>query len=156
MTTTFATLEDLEQRHPSELITLAADETTGIRDDVRIGHALDDASAEVRGILKARYTMADLTRVDDDTSALLKLFAIDIALYRIALAFSRSNERIEERYKAVIKRLQAIADGKAGLSFEGSNIDAAGNGDGGTVISPNEVIVDAPERHFTRNKMRGL
>jgi len=152
----FATLTDLESRHPSELIVLAADEQTGIRDDDRIVHALDDASAEVRTILKARYTVEDFGRLDADSLGGLKMFTIDIALYRIALAFARSNERIEDRYKAAVKRLEAIAAGRGGLSFVGGTGDGGGESDGGAVIAPNEVVIDAPERVFTRNRLRGL
>lgn len=156
MTTPFATLNDIEQRYPAELITLAANEETGIQDDDRVQRALEDASSEVRGILKARYTMADLAKIDQDSAQLLKLYTIDITLYLVALSFSRSNERIEERYERSIKRLEKMTQGKGGLSFEGGGSDSGTDTDGGSVISPNEVIIDAPERLFTRNKMRGL
>jgi len=152
----FATLPDLESRHPAELITLAADEQTGVRDDERVNRALADASAEMRIILKSRYTNDDLARLDADSLESLKVFCIDITLYRIALAFSRSNERIEERYNAAIKRLEAIAVGKGGLSFEGGSGDTGNEADGGATISPNEVIMDAPDRLFTRDRLRGM
>ena len=58
--TAYATIGDLEARYPHELTLLAADEQTGLRDDVRIGHALTDASIEIRAILNARYSPADL------------------------------------------------------------------------------------------------
>lgn len=156
MTDTFATLQDIEERHPAVLITLAADETSGIQDDDRVQRALEDASSEVRGILKARYTMADLAKIDQDSAQLLKLYTMDIALYLVALAFSRSNERIEERYDRAIKRLEKMTEGKSGLSFEGGGTDTGNETDGGSVISPNEVVLDAPERLFTRDKMGGL
>ena len=151
--TDFATLEDIETRYPRELIILAADEETGVRDDARVLAAIRDASVEVRAILRARYTTDDIARFDTDSRDALKVYTIDIALYRIALAFSRSNERIEERYKVALKRLEAIAQGKAALSFQ--------DGTGGTpgeenLTSPNEVVLDAPERLFTRERMRGL
>ena len=154
MTTAFASLADIEERHPAELITLAADEQTGLRDDVRIERAIEDAGAEIRGILKARYSGADFERLDSDSLATLKLYSIDIALYRIALAFDRSNERIEERYKMAIKRLEAISSGKGGLSFEGQT--AGANDLPATETSPNEVLIDAPDRMFTRDRMKGL
>lgn len=150
----FATLADLESRHPADLIKLAADEQTGLRDDDRIEKSLIDASAEVRTILKARYTLDDLARLDADSLDALRLYTIDIALYRIALAFSRSNERIEERYKAAVGRLEAIGAGKGGLSFEGGT--GTDDDAGGAVIAPNEVVVDAPTRVFTRERTGGL
>lgn len=156
MITPFATLQDIEERYPAELITLAADEETGIQDDTRIQRSLEDASSEVRGILKARYTMADLAQIDEDSAQLLKLYTIDIALYLVALSFARSNERIEDRYDRAIKRLEKMTDGKGGLSLQGGGQDSGTETDGGSVISPNEVIIDAPERLFTRDKMGGL
>lgn len=154
MTTVFVTLQDLETRHPAELITLAANEETGVREDDRIHRAAEDASAEIRTILKARYSSSDLARLDSESLDALKIFAIDIALYRIALAFARSNERIEERYKLATKRLEAIAAGKGGLSFEGGSV--ANDGSVSATSSPNEVLIDAPPRLFSRNRMRGL
>lgn len=150
----FATIADIEGRYPAELIVLAADETTGVRDDARVTAAIDDAGAEVRGILKARYAPQDFDHLDDDSLATLRVYTIDIALYRIALAFSRSNERIKERYDAAVERLEAIAKGKGGLSF-------IGGGDTGDTVtsgaaSPNEVLIEVPERIFTRDRLRGV
>lgn len=151
--TPFVTLADLDARHPAELITLAADEQTGVRDDVRIELAIADAGSEIRAILKARYSADELGRIDGDSRGTLKIYAIDIALYRIAISFSRSNERIEERYKTAIKRLEAIAAGKAALTFSGSeSSDETAN----ETASPNEVLIDVPERMFTRDRTRWL
>ena len=151
--TSFATLADLEARYPAELILLAADEGTGIRDDARVESAIADASAEMRAILKARYTPEEIGRFDDDSRETLKVYAMDIALYRIALTFSRSNEKIKERYDAAIKRLEAIASGKGALTVDGSG-DAAGDGIG--EVAPNEAVVDANPRVFTRDRLRGM
>lgn len=150
----YATIDDIDARHPAELILLAADENSGIVDDGRVSAALVDASAEVRAILKARYSSAELGRLDSESLDTLRFYTIDVALYRIALSFARSNERIKERYEAAIKRLEAIAAGKGGLSFEGGT-----GGDDPSLTgpaSPNEVIVDVPERMFTRDRLRGL
>lgn len=151
----YATLADIDARYPNELITLAADETTGDVDQNRVTAALADASTEVRGILKARYSTKELENLDEDSQGILLVYTIDIALYRVALSFSRSNERIKERYDMAIKRLEAIASGKGGLSFlPGSS--GASSDDDPAVTSPNEVLIDAPERVFTRDRFRGL
>tara|TARA_R110002020_G_scaffold15555_35_gene55432 strand:- start:10042 stop:10500 length:459 start_codon:yes stop_codon:yes gene_type:complete len=149
----FVTLAELHARHPAELITLAADEQTGVRDDARIEAAIADAGAEIRSILKARYSADELGRIDADSRETLRIYAIDISLYRIAISFSRSNERIEERYKTAIKRLEAIAAGKAALTFSGSE---GGDETADEAASPNEVLIEAPERMFTRERTRGL
>ncbi|MBB3461982.1 gp436 family protein [Rhizobium sp. BK377] len=148
----FATIADLESRFPNDLALVAADEQTGVRDDVRIGLGLDDATTEIRAILAARYSAADLAALDESSLAVVKVYCIDIAFYRIALAFSRSTENIKERYDQAIKRLEAIASGKGALTTTNtgagsSPADTAGD------VGQNEVIVEAPERVFTRERL---
>ncbi|EAU40162.1 hypothetical protein FP2506_11417 [Fulvimarina pelagi HTCC2506] len=149
----FVTLADLEARHPAELITLAADETTGLRDDERIEAAIGDASAQIRAILRARYSVDELSRLDADSRDTLRIDAIDIVLYRVAISFARSSDRIEKRHDEAVKRLQAIAAGKASLSFasEPGGEDAADPN-----RSANEVLMDAPSRVFDRRTTRDL
>lgn len=152
--TVYATIADLQARFPAELITLAADETTGERDDVRIGHALADSSIEIRAILAARYSPAELASLDEASLAVLRVYCSDMALYRVALSFSRSSETIKERYDQAVKRLEAIAAGKGALSTTGG---ASGGPAGGDAlpdgVGQNEVVLVAPERVFTRERL---
>ncbi len=153
--TPFVTLDEIKARHPRELMVLAADETTRQVDPVRVDAACLDASVEIRGILASRYTPEDLGRVDTEGQALLRLYAIDITLYRVALSFGRSSETIEKRYAAAVKRLQDMATGKGALTV----LPAPGSAPAGEgpvqAGSPNEVIIDAPERLFTRRRFGG-
>lgn len=155
--TTFAALADVLARYPAEATVLAADETTRLQDDSRIEAALVDATAEVRAILAARYTRDELERIDDDSRGILRLYTIDIALYRVALSFGRTNERVKERYDVAIARLQAIARGTAALTFDGPG--GGGSGSAGAeppgAVSPNEAIVIANDRVLTRERLRG-
>ncbi|MCO5083079.1 MAG: DUF1320 domain-containing protein [Rhizobiaceae bacterium] len=152
--TSYATLSDLQSRYPNELTLLAASEATGLRDDVRIGLALADASSEIRAILQARYSPADLAALDAPSLDLLKIYCMDIALYRISLSFTRSNEAIKERYDASIKRLEAIAAGKGALTATtGGNGGGSGTGPDVGSVGQNEVVVVAPERMFTRERL---
>lgn len=146
----YATIADLEARHRDQLTLVAADEQTGMRDDVRIEAGLADASTEIRAILAARYSSSELNALDDDSRAVLRVYCMDIAFYRIALAFTRSSDAIKERYDQAIKRLEAIAAGKGALTTIGGG--AAGGSDGGEV-GQNEVIVEAPARMFTRERL---
>jgi len=148
----FATIADLESRFPNDLALVAADEQTGERDDVRIGLGLDDATTEIRAILAARYSAADLAALDETSLAVVKVYCIDIAFYRIALAFSRSTENIKERYDQAIKRLEAIASGKGALSTTNSGAGGSPTDTDGDV-GQNEVIVEAPTRVFTRERL---
>ena len=150
--TAYATINDLENRYPEEIGLLAADEQTGMRVDARVEAALSDASVEIRAILQARYSPADLARLSADSLEVLKIYCMDIALYRTAIAFSRTSEIIKERYEAAIKRLEAIAAGKGALGLDGAGAGAPGEG-GPAPIGQNEVVVEAPERMFTRKRL---
>jgi phage gp36-like protein len=152
---TYATLADIQARHPRDIVLLAADEDTGVLDAGRVAGALEAADADINGILFARYTTAELARLDAASRAIVKTYAIDIALYRVALSFARSSERLEEQFDAAIARLTAIAKGAGGLTFNAGDGDDDGPGAGGASLSPNEAVVEAPERLFTRERMRG-
>lgn len=152
---TYATLADIQARHPRDIVLLAADEDTGTLDESRVAAALEAADADINGILFARYTPAELARLDAASRAIVKTYAIDIALYRVALSFARSSDRLEEQFDAAIARLTAIAKGAGGLTFT-SGGDDDGPGAGGAALSPNEAVIEAPERLFTRERMRGL
>lgn len=155
--TTFAALADVLARYPAEATVLAADETTRERDDSRIEASLVDATAEVRAILAARYTRDELERIDDDSRGILRIYTIDVALYRVALSFGRSSERVKERYDVAIARLNAIGKGTAALTFDGPGGRGTGSGGGQPAgsVSPNEAIVIANERVMTRDRLRG-
>lgn len=152
--TPYATRLDVQERHPREIAVLAADETTRQVDWARVDASLVDVSAEIRGILAARYSPSELGRLDADSLALLKLFAVDMSLYRVALSFGRQTPATKERYDLAVARLEAIASGKGGLGIEpGPGNPGPGDGDGSGEASPNEVILDAPERMFTRDRL---
>ncbi len=147
----YATITDLADRFPNELTLIAADEQTGVRDDSRIEKGLLDASIEVRAILAARYASAELAALDADSLDVLRLYTMDIAFHRIALAFSRSSENIKERYDQALKRLEAIAAGKGALTTTLSGTGSSQNDAGD--VGQNEVILEAPERMFTRERL---
>ena len=156
---TFATLQDLETRYPRELLTLAADETTGIRDDARILAVLDDVSVEIRSILLKRYRRAELENLDDDARSTLRVYAMDMALYRVALSFSRSSERLKEGYDNAVKALRALTGGDGALGTTIAADAAAGAAvteDGAAVADNGRVLLEADERLFSRARLRGL
>ncbi|MBX3506839.1 MAG: DUF1320 family protein [Parvibaculum sp.] len=153
----FATIAEIEARHPRELLVLAANETTRQLDAERVNAALVDVSTEIRAILAARYSAAELDALDEESLGVLKLYAIDMALYRVALSFARQTDTVRERYTIAVKRLEAIASGKGGLSFAGSVGVGGGVSPGEPAsINPNEVVLVAPERVMTRARFRGL
>lgn len=150
MSDPFATTADVQARYPSEAALLCADETTRLPDWDRFDAALSDVSMEVRIILQARYTPAQIDDLDAQSRGALRLFAIDMSMYRVAVSYARSTDELKSRYDIAVARLEGIASGKkGGLTFN-SNIDGAN-----TNGSPGEAIVVAPERQFTREKMGG-
>lgn len=153
---TFATLQDLETRYPAELITLAADESTGVRDDDRIVAVLRDVTVEARAILLARYSRADLDRLDDDARDVLRVYAMAMALYRVALSFARSSERLKEGYDGAVKALQAIAAGKGKLGLTDDGGAPAPLPPGSDGANNGNVLVESAERVFSRDRLRGM
>jgi phage gp36-like protein len=147
----YASIADIDARYPDQLTLIAANEQTGLRDDARITSGLTDASAEIQAILAARYSAAELAQLDEASLAVLRLYCIDIAFFRIALDFSRCTDAIKERYAAAIKRLEAIASGRGALTIVAmSSGGIEGEADG---IGANEVILTAPGRIFTRERL---
>lgn len=153
---TFATIQDLATRYPRELLTLAADEATGIRDDARILAVLGDVSVEIRSILLKRYRRAELDRLDDDARNTLRVYAMDMALYRVALSFSRSSERLEKGYDNAIKALRALTAGEGALGLIGDDPAAAPVDAGEAAADNGRVLMETNERLFTRTRTRGL
>jgi len=148
----FATTADVQARYPSDAALLCADETTREPDWARFDAALADVSMEISIILQARYTRAQLSDLDVESLGALRLFAIDMAMYRVAVTFARTTDELKTRYEIAVARLEGIASGKKGaLTF---NSSGSGSVDGATTTgSPGEAIVVAPERHFSRERM---
>lgn len=156
VSSTFATLQDLATRYPRELLTLAADETTGLRDDARILAVLGDVTVEIRSLLLKRYRRAELDNLDADGLNTLRVYAMDMALYRVALSFSRSSERLEKGYDNAVKALRALTAGDGALGILGGDPAAAAPEDGTASADNGRVLLEANERLFTRDRMRGL
>lgn len=150
----FATAADLQARHPGELAVLAADETTRQVDPARVAAALDDVSTEIRALLGSRYTADDLDRVDEAGAAVLRLYAMDMALFRAAYP-PRVTEAIAARYSTAVARLRDMGKGIGALTIIGAGAAPAVPGQPGDVPSngsPGEVLISANERLFTRRR----
>ncbi len=133
---------------------LAADERTREIDPVRIEAACLDASVEIRGILASRYTPADLERGRRrEPGGAAPLRHRHRALSR-GFVLQPLHETIEKRYGAAVARLRDMACGKGALTVEPAGTPATADAPG-TSGSPNEVVIDAPERLFTRRRFGG-
>lgn len=155
--TVYATLDDVATRYPRELAVLAADETTGVRDDARVLAALADVSAEIDSILVARYRRDELARLDAPSLVLLRAYAIGMALYRVAISFARGSDRVQAGYDGAVASLRAIAAGRGALTFDPDpDAPPPAAGAGAAVVGNTAVLIEAPERLFTRARTRGL
>lgn len=153
----YATLDDIATRYPRELTVMAADETTGIRDDARINAVIADVTAEIRSILVQRYRRDELARLDADSLELMRSYAIPMALYKVALSFSRSSERVQAGYDGAVTALRAIAKGSGALTFDPDPDTAKSSADPAVAVVDNTaVIFESNERLFTRTRTRGL
>jgi phage gp36-like protein len=83
--------------------------------------ALADASAEIDGYLRARYTLP-LASVPAD----LKRLACDIARYRLLDDAAGRDSTARLAYEDAVKQLSAIRDGKSALvGSDGANADGS-------------------------------
>ncbi len=155
--TIYATLDDIATRYPRELTVLAADEKTGVRDDVRIAAVLGDVSSEIDSVLVARYRRDELARLDQPSLVLLRTYAIAMALYKVALSFARSSERLQTGYDGAMTALRALVKGGAALTFDPDpNAQPVIPTPGEAAIGNTSVLIEADERLFTRTRTRGL
>ena len=154
--TTYATLADVDTRYPQQLAQLAADETTGIRDDARIEAALIDVSTEIDSILLSRYRRDELARLDAPSLALLRSYAVRMSLHVVALAFSRASDPVEKAYDAAVSSLRAVTKGGGALTFDPDPSATPAPQPGEAAIGNTAVLIEADERVFTRARMRGL
>lgn len=157
MSLPYATLDDIAARYPRELAVLAADETTGVRDDARIEAVLVDVTVQITGILLARYRRDELARLDTDSLALLRSYAIPMSLYAVALSFSRSSDTVKDRADRAVADLRAIVKGGGALTFDPDpNAQPITNEPGEAAVSNTAVLIEGNERLFTRSRTREL
>lgn len=108
--------------------------------------ALIYASAQVDAYLALRYALPLAATPD-----LVKMLAIDVALYRLAQDHARLTDEIAKRYDAAIAQLKDIAAGKCALPMpQVSGASSASSGPGLIVAS------EAAERVMDRRALRRL
>lgn len=117
----YASREDIERVYgPDELraaLNLAADAVLDAPAVARVGEALASAASQIDAYVAVRYGLP-LPAVPD----VLRGFAVDLALYRLALANGRPRDELRQRYDDAVAFLRALAKGEAQLP----GIDAGG------------------------------
>lgn len=134
---TFATAQALEARFGSaELLQLSDRENVGAMDEAVVDAALQDADAEIIGLL-AGSVMID---AQDPPLNLVRL-ACDIARYRLYGAVAP--EDVRKRYEDATAFLKRVAEGKATL-------DGGASAPTAPQASPRPAATDPGERVWKR------
>ncbi len=136
----YATQDDIIASHGADQLLLVPDrDNDGEIDAPAVTRALAEATALIDTLLGGRYPVP-LPVVPD----LVRGICIDIALYKLASIGGGLHDELRTRYDDAISLLKRIADGKAALDIPVT--PPASDGD---------VQFESPQRHFTRDSMRG-
>lgn len=146
----YATEADLDRVWGRETIDLATiDASLQGRDTAKIAAALDDASAIVDSYCGRRYALP--LALTDSGRRLVVGYVCDLAVGRLATTAGRMTDLIKARSDAALQWLRDVAAARADLPVASS----AADGPAAPAISPNEVILEADDRFFTRDTLRG-
>lgn len=135
--------QDIIDRIPDEvLIRLTDDEDTGEVNTQRIEQAISSATAEINAYAQKRYPVPF-----SPAPPILKKLAEDIAIYNLyarrGLDKDSSDAIVSDRYKAAIKFLEHLAEGKVAI--------------GAPKPPPQPYIhFKGPRRVFSRDKLEGM
>lgn len=146
----YATEQQLDTKWGVDLVTLVAiDAETGLRSSAKIEAALDAASAIIDSYIGKRYQLP----IDASTSGalLLRNLCCDLAMGELSNTPAARNEIVKEAAERALKFLADVAKGVADIPQ-----NPPAGGDGLPTPSPNEAIVAANDRLFSRNRLRDL
>ncbi len=147
----YATETDLDRVWGQEGVDLVSiDATIGGRDAAKIAAALDDASAIVDSYCARRYALP--LSLSAAGERIVVGYVCDIAIARLATTAGRMTEIIQKRSDAALAWLRDIAAAKADLPGAG---DGVAGGPSAPPISPNEAVLEAAPRVFTRETLKG-
>jgi len=139
----YCTYSDItDQLDEATLVQLTDDENLGQVNQDRVNAAIADADGEINGYLGARHHVPL-----DPVPPIIKTCSVDIAVYNLYSRRSVAPEDRFERYRARIRYLEKVAEGKISLGAddpEGSPPDT----DAPRMSSAN------PARIFDRDKMK--
>lgn len=155
----YATRQDLFDRHRPEVVLYAVDDE-GLGQwtqeaEARVDQGLQDAADEIDSYLGQRYSLP-ITPVP----RFLKKVTVDIAAYNIfgrrGFKEGTADDVVVQRYEQAVRWLKAVAKGEASLPADGSDPGGSGGTVGdGTVDASSAPEVQAPERVFGRQKLKG-
>lgn len=141
----YATQADIAELYGPHALHVADRDGDGLADTSAVTRALEGAKDEIDTYLGVRYRLP-LTQ----PPRILRQYAVDIALYRLALTADVLSDEHRRRYEDAIGALKRIAKGEAALVLP-ADPEAEDDGHG-----PRPIVSGGPERIFSREKMRGL
>lgn len=144
---TYANRIAMEGLYGEDFIARLVDQNDDGQDETQIDQALAAATSEIDSHLGQRYDVP-LPVVP----SFIARYCCDIAIYVLASSATRLTEEIENRYKSAIRHLERIADGKAGLG----EAERANSVEADPDTGSSSIMIDADERRFTRDSMKGL
>ncbi|CAM5398418.1 hypothetical protein AFEL58S_01996 [Afipia felis] len=116
----YATRANIEALYGADelrgVLNIGSDDALSAEDITRVDQALADGSEQIDAYLGVRYVLP-LPIVP----GVLRSYAIDLAMYRIALRQGLVREELRTRYEDAIKFLQAVSAGKANLPGIGTD-----------------------------------
>ena len=139
----YATLEQMTVLFGEEALVLLTC-GDGAIDEAKLAGAIRAAQAEVDGYLAGKLA---LPLAEDQVPDALRLHACNIAYWY--LDTDNPTEGAKDRYRAAVRFLERVQDGKAGLGVATSGSQAQ------PVEPASGVAIDAPGRVFTDDRLRG-
>ena len=104
---------DISGLYGEPLLIRLSDPDNGVAVDTDlVESAIEDASATIDSNLAVRYS---LPLSEEQQTPVLKVFAVDISVYRMAMRATIQTEEMRQRYDDAIRGLERIADRKADL-----------------------------------------
>ncbi len=110
----YITAQEIKDRYGLDYLTLPSDHNSDNLPDISpIDIAIEDASAEIDKHIASAGFVVPLTDVDTNPAfAWVKRCTADLAIYYMAATSDTMTELIGERFKACMKQLEKIAEGK--------------------------------------------
>jgi len=142
----YATAADLDAKWGPELVTLAAwDVATEARSASRIAVSLAAAAAVMDGYFARRYALPLNPSVDG--LLLLTNLNCDLAMGQLSNTPGTRNEIVVDAEKRAVQFLRDVGEGKAAIPLVAAVAPE---------VAPNEPVMIANDRLFTRDRMRAL
>ncbi len=140
----YATMDDIVELYGPDALFAADRDGDGEADAAAVARAIEDAGEEVDSYLGVRYPVP----LSDPVPGLVRKFAVDLALYRLAMTADVISDAVRARRDDAVDHLKLIAAGKASLPIDppqGEEPDTA-----------RPIVSSGPDRLFSRDAMRDL